>query len=170
MNISIRRNNGVFEAESRLWYARLPDVSILELSKSIVRACYVAIPLYLCGFLTLGAAIQKHLSVGALVMGWGIAELATMINTVAVYAYGNDCFPKHQVQSSQEQSQQNSHAPSPGRNQCFDQPGENSWGCVHACNNVTSPLRICSGFSVAYFQVPWALKNGAIQTFGCEAA
>ena len=30
-------------------------------------------------------------------MGWGIAELATMINTVAVYAYCNDAFPKHQV-------------------------------------------------------------------------
>jgi hypothetical protein len=29
---------------------------------------------------------------------------------------------------------------------------------------------ILLGFSVAYFQVPWALKNGAIQTFGCEAA
>ena len=30
-------------------------------------------------------------------MGWGIAELAIMINTVAVYAYCNDAFPKHQV-------------------------------------------------------------------------
>lgn len=30
-------------------------------------------------------------------MGWGIAEAAIMINTVAIYAYGNDCFPKHQV-------------------------------------------------------------------------
>ncbi|KAF9445589.1 MFS general substrate transporter [Macrolepiota fuliginosa MF-IS2] len=118
MNTSIRRNSGVFEAESRLW------------------ACYVAMPLYLCGFLTLGAAIQKHLSVGALIMGWGIAELATMINTVAVYAYGNDCFPKHQ-------------------------------GEISALINLARTL---GGFAVAYFQVPWALKNGAIQTFGCEAA
>ena len=30
-------------------------------------------------------------------MGWGIAQLAIMINTVAVYAYCNDAFPKHQV-------------------------------------------------------------------------
>ncbi|KXN80806.1 hypothetical protein AN958_07242 [Leucoagaricus sp. SymC.cos] len=118
MNVSIKRNNGVFEAESRLW------------------ACYVAIPLYLCGFITLGAAIQKHLTVGALIMGWGIAELATMINTVAVYAYCNDCFPKHQ-------------------------------GEISALVNLARTL---GGFSVAYFQVPWALKNGAIQTFGCEAA
>ena len=30
--------------------------------------------------------------------------------------------------------------------------------------------RTLGGFSVAYFQVPWALKHGALQTFGCEAA
>lgn len=54
-------------------------------------------PLYICGFLVLGASFQKHLSVGALVMGWGIAEVAVMIATVAVYAYCNDCFPTRQV-------------------------------------------------------------------------
>ncbi|KAL0958247.1 hypothetical protein HGRIS_000401 [Hohenbuehelia grisea] len=118
MNVSIRRNKGVFEAESRLW------------------ACYIAIPLYICGFLTLGAAIQNHLSVGALVMGWGIAELAVMIGTVAVYAYCNDCFPKHQ-------------------------------GEISALINLARTL---GGFSVAYFQVPWATKHGALQTFGVEAA
>jgi len=115
---ALKKNNGVFEAESRLW------------------ACYIAIPLYICGFVTLGAAFQKHLSVGALVMGWGIAELATMINTVAVYAYCNDAFPKHQ-------------------------------GEISALINLSRTL---GGFSVAYFQVPWATKNGAIQTFGVEAA
>ncbi|KAJ3498844.1 hypothetical protein NLJ89_g10169 [Agrocybe chaxingu] len=118
MNFSIRRNKGVFEAESRLW------------------ACYIAMPLYICGFVTLGAAFQKHLSVGALIMGWGIAELAVMINTVAIYAYCNDAFPKHQ-------------------------------GEISALINLARTL---GGFSVAYFQVPWATKNGAIQTFGCEAA
>jgi hypothetical protein len=61
------------------------------------RACHIAIPLYICGFVTLGAAFQKHLGVGALIMGWGIAQLAIMIATVAVYAYCNDAFPKHQV-------------------------------------------------------------------------
>ncbi|KAF8056670.1 MFS general substrate transporter [Lyophyllum atratum] len=118
MNMSIRRNKGVFEAESRLW------------------ACYVAMPLYICGFVTLGAAFQKHLSVGALIMGWGISELAVMINTVAVYAYCNDCFPKQQ-------------------------------GEISALINLARTL---GGFSVAYFQVPWATKHGAIQTFGVEAA
>ena len=50
--------------------------------KTIVRTCYIAVPLYICGFVLLGASFQKGLSVGALVMGWGIAEVATMINTV----------------------------------------------------------------------------------------
>jgi hypothetical protein len=30
--------------------------------------------------------------------------------------------------------------------------------------------RVLAGFSVAYFQVPWATKHGALQTFGYEAA
>ncbi|KAI9458929.1 major facilitator superfamily domain-containing protein [Lactarius psammicola] len=118
MHITTRRNNGVFEAESRLW------------------TCYIAVPLYICGFVVLGATLQKHLSVGALVMGWGIAEVAIMVNTVAVYAYVNDCFPKHQ-------------------------------GEISALLNLARTL---GGFSVAYFQVPWATKHGALQTFGCEAA
>jgi len=118
MRATTRRNQGVFEAESRLW------------------ACYVAVPLYVCGFLALGAAFQKHDSVGALVMGWGIAQVAIMVNTVAVYAYVNDCFPKNQ-------------------------------GEISALLNLS---RVLGGFSVAYFQVPWATKHGALQTFGCEAA
>ncbi|KAJ7913533.1 MFS general substrate transporter [Mycena leptocephala] len=118
MNISVRRNGGVFEAESRLW------------------ACYFAVPLYICGFVVLGAALQNHLHPAALIMGWGIAECMTMINTVAVYAYCSDCFPKHQ-------------------------------GEVSALINLA---RVLGGFSVAYFQIPWALKHGALQVYGVEAA
>ncbi|KAH8102249.1 MFS general substrate transporter [Cristinia sonorae] len=118
MRFCIRRNKGVFEAESRLW------------------TCYLAVPLYICGFVLIGAALQNHLTVGALIMGWGIAECATMINTVAVYAYCNDCFPKHQ-------------------------------GEISALVNLARTL---GGFSVAYFQIPWAMKHGAIQTFGVESA
>ena len=40
--------------------------------------------LYIIGFVVLGASFQMHLSVGALVMGWGIAEVAVMINTTAI--------------------------------------------------------------------------------------
>ncbi|KAI0646131.1 MFS general substrate transporter [Trametes meyenii] len=118
MNFSIRRNGGVFTAESRLW------------------TCYVAMPLYVCGFVLLGASLQMHLGVGALIMGWGIAGVAIMINTVAVYAYCNDCFPRNQ-------------------------------GEISALINLA---RVLGGFSVAYFQVPWATKSGALQTFGVEAA
>ncbi|ESK90815.1 mfs transporter [Moniliophthora roreri MCA 2997] len=114
MNISIKRNKGVFEAESRLW------------------ACYLALALYICGFVLIGAALQKHLHTAALIFGWGIAETAIMVATVAVYAYCNDCFPGQQ-------------------------------GEISALVNLARTL---GGFSVAYFQVPWAEKHGALQTFG----
>ncbi|KAH7906959.1 major facilitator superfamily domain-containing protein [Hygrophoropsis aurantiaca] len=117
MNLSIRRNNGVFEAESRLW------------------ACYVAMPLYICGFVLLGAGLQ-HLNTAAVIIGWAIAQIAVMVNTVAVYAYCNDCFPKQQ-------------------------------GEISALVNLARTL---GGFSVAYFQVPWANKSGAIETLGVEGA
>jgi len=118
MNVTIRRNNGVHEAESRLW------------------SCYLAIVLYVCGFVVLGASLQNKLSIGAVIMGWGIAEVAIMINTVAIYAYCNDCFPKRQ-------------------------------GEISALANLA---RVLGGFSVAYYQVPWAAKHGALQTLGVEAA
>ena len=51
-------------------------------------------PLYLCGFLVLGASFQEILTVGALVMGWGIAEVAVMINTVAVCMFFCQRLPK----------------------------------------------------------------------------
>jgi hypothetical protein len=123
-------------------------------SRRIYRACYIAVPLYVCGFLVLGEALKKHDSVGALVMGWGIAMVALMVNTVAVCtslqvratredssffvldAYANDCFPKHQ-------------------------------GEISALLNLGRTL---GGFSVAYFQVPWATKRGPLEAFGCEAA
>ncbi|KIY43094.1 MFS general substrate transporter [Fistulina hepatica ATCC 64428] len=118
MRVSIRRNRGVFEAESRLW------------------ACYIAIMLYVVGLVTLGAGLQKHLSIASIIFGWGIAELGVMVNTVAVYAYANDAFPKHQGEISA----------------------------------LITLWRTLAGFSVGYFQVDWAARNGALQVFGCEAA
>ncbi|OAX35580.1 MFS general substrate transporter [Rhizopogon vinicolor AM-OR11-026] len=117
MNLSIRKNNGFFVAESRLW------------------TCYVAMPLYICGFLMLGAGIQ-YLNKPALFLGWGIAIVALALNTVAVYAYCNDCFP-------------------------------NKAGEVCALINFAISM---GGFAVAYFQVPWATKFGALVVFGVEAA
>ena len=51
---------------------------------TVPRTCYLAVVIYIVGFITLGGAFQNNLSVGAIVMGWGIAEVAVMINTVAV--------------------------------------------------------------------------------------
>lgn len=51
------------------------------------RTCYIAVPLYIGSFVLLGASFQKHLSVGALVLGWGISEVAIMVNTVAVCTF-----------------------------------------------------------------------------------
>jgi len=48
-------------------------------------------------------------------------------------------------------------------NDCFPK----HQGEISALLNLT---RVLGGFSVAYFQVPWATKHGALQTFGCEAA
>lgn len=66
LEVSVRRNKGVFEAEARLW------------------ACYLAMPLYLCGFLLLGAAFEHRLGLAAIILGWGLAEIAIMVNTVAI--------------------------------------------------------------------------------------
>ena len=124
------------------------------------RACYIAILLYICSFVVLGVALQNHLSVGVLVMEWGIAQVAIMVNMVAVCmllfpssvlsffakiqlkaplvldAYLNDCFLKHQGKISM----------------------------------LVNLMHVLGGFSVVCFQVPWAAKNRALQTFGCEAA
>ena len=92
MRVSTRRNKGVFEAESRLWW--VPSACLLGRSSNsravdlrTHRACYIGVPLYICGFLVLGDALRKHESVGELVMGWGIAMVALMVNTVAVCAF-----------------------------------------------------------------------------------
>ncbi|KAF8872729.1 MFS general substrate transporter [Infundibulicybe gibba] len=117
MNVSVKRNQGVFEAEARLW------------------TCYIGVPLFVTGFVILGAALQNHLSIGVVIVGWGIAQIAVVVNTVAVYAYCNDCFPRQQ-------------------------------GEISALLNL---VRVLGGFSVAYYQVPWAAKHGALQTLGLEA-
>jgi hypothetical protein len=42
--------------------------------------------------------------------------------------------------------------------------------CQGEMSALSSLARALGGFSVAYFQVPWASKYGALQTFGVEAA
>ncbi|TFK39737.1 MFS general substrate transporter [Crucibulum laeve] len=118
MNTEIKRNNGVFKAEARLW------------------TCYVGVTLYVTGFVILGSALQNHFNQSVVIIGWAIAQVAVLVNTVAVYAYCNDCFPRRQ-------------------------------GEISALLNL---VRTLGGFSVTYFQVPWATRHGALQTLGVEAA
>jgi MFS family permease len=113
-----RRYHGVFEAEVRLW------------------TCYLGTALYIIGFVILGAALQHHLHIAVIVLGWAIAQISVLVNTTAVYAYCSDCFPRQQ-------------------------------GEISALLNL---VRTLGGFSVAYYQVEWASKHGALQTLGVEAA
>lgn len=48
-------------------------------------------------------------------------------------------------------------------NDCFP----NHQGEISALLNLARTL---GGFSVAYFQVPWATKRGPLEALGCEAA
>ncbi|GAA5873270.1 hypothetical protein JCM16303_001076 [Sporobolomyces ruberrimus] len=81
-NRLIKRNSGVFYAEYRLW------------------SMYFAMPFFVAGFVLLGASYEKKLPVVGLIFGWGMAEFGILINTVAVYAYLNNCFPSHQGEVS----------------------------------------------------------------------
>ena len=56
-------------------------------SDTICRTLYISIPLYLCGFLVLGAALQNHLHIAVIVVGWGIAQIADLMCAVAVCEY-----------------------------------------------------------------------------------
>ena len=59
------------------------------------RTCYVALPLYVVGFVVLGVALKDHTSVPALVIGWGLIIIAVMMNTVAVCASRVPLRPYH---------------------------------------------------------------------------
>ena len=54
------------------------------LTSSALRACYLAVALYVAGFVLQGAAFQMHLHIAVLVVGWILAEVAVMLNTSAV--------------------------------------------------------------------------------------
>ncbi|KAF7358629.1 MFS general substrate transporter [Mycena sanguinolenta] len=159
-NSSIRRNNGVFEAESRLWCAFYAfDLICPALNENAQGPAMSRSQSHICGFVTLGASVQKHLSPGAVIMGWGLAELAIMINTVAVYAYCNDAFPKHQGEGSALINLFRGL----GGTSVFRQP--------HISGHLIENVHIRKlGFAVPYFQVMWATKRGTLQVLGVEAA
>jgi hypothetical protein len=139
------------------------------------RACYPAIVLYVIGFVVLGAALQHHLSIGAVIMGWGISHVAVMIGTVAICGLlcltiflfalcPNLLFLQMHtaMTASLDDRFDRRHGTLASGMLTTTEQGE-----VSALVNTSRTL---GGFSVAYFQVPWATKNGALQTLGVEAA
>ncbi|KAF5312000.1 hypothetical protein D9619_002495 [Psilocybe cf. subviscida] len=56
----MQRKHGVHEAEARLW------------------TCYIGVLMYAVGFVILGVALQDHLNISALIIGWGIAQAAVL--------------------------------------------------------------------------------------------
>ncbi|KAH7367122.1 major facilitator superfamily domain-containing protein [Plectosphaerella cucumerina] len=71
----VRRHGGVFEPEARL--------SMIYVS---------AVPM-IVGLVVLGQALQYHLHVSAVVMGWGLHTFGIMGTSVAVSAYVLDSYP-----------------------------------------------------------------------------
>lgn len=48
------------------------------------RTCYIGVLMYAVGFVILGVALQDHLNISALIIGWGIAQAAVLVITVPV--------------------------------------------------------------------------------------
>lgn len=45
------------------------------------------------GLILLGQALEKHLNIGAIIVGWGLYTVGVMITSVATVAYILDCYP-----------------------------------------------------------------------------
>ncbi|KAM0231625.1 hypothetical protein ACHAPO_008473 [Fusarium lateritium] len=71
----VRKHNGVFEPEARL-----------------VTIYISAIPM-IAGLVLMGQALHKHLSVAAIVVGWGMHAFGIMLTSVAVASYLLDAYP-----------------------------------------------------------------------------
>ena len=74
-NRYIRKHNGLFKPE-----ARLPPF-------------FLAVFLMIPGLVLCGQALEKQLTVGAVVIGWGMYVVGVMLSSVAIQAYILDCFP-----------------------------------------------------------------------------
>ncbi|KAJ9602183.1 hypothetical protein H2200_013303 [Cladophialophora chaetospira] len=78
----IRRHKGVFEPEVRLWMA------------------YVAAILMIIGLVLLGQALQRHLSLGVIIIGWGMHSCGLVILSVTTFAYAVDSYPTVPAESA----------------------------------------------------------------------
>lgn len=71
----IRRHQGVFEPEVRLWMA------------------YIAAILMIIGLVLLGFGLQFHLNVASIIIGWGAHTCGLVILSVTTFAYAVDSYP-----------------------------------------------------------------------------
>ncbi|GAA5982591.1 hypothetical protein JCM11641_002593 [Rhodosporidiobolus odoratus] len=71
----VKRHGGLFKPECRL------------------PVFFGAVVLMIPGLCIVGVALQKQLSIAAVVMGWGMYAVGVMISSVAVSTYLLDCFP-----------------------------------------------------------------------------
>ncbi|KAM0332012.1 hypothetical protein ACHAQA_002278 [Verticillium albo-atrum] len=71
----VRKHNGVFEPEARLYMI------------------YVSAFPMIGGLVLLGQALQHHLPVAAVIMGWGLHTFGIMTTSVAVSAFVLDAYP-----------------------------------------------------------------------------
>lgn len=71
----MRRHNGLFRPE-----ARLPPY-------------FVAVAVMIPGLIIVGQALEHHLNVGLIVVGWGLYVVGVMIASVAITAYALDYLP-----------------------------------------------------------------------------
>ncbi|VUC26984.1 unnamed protein product [Clonostachys rosea] len=71
----IKRHNGIFESEVRLW------------------TVYVSVALMIPALILIGQSLEKTLPLVAVIFGLGIFTTGVMINSVAVTAYALDSYP-----------------------------------------------------------------------------
>ncbi|CAG9997091.1 unnamed protein product [Clonostachys byssicola] len=71
----VKRHNGVFESEVRLW------------------TVYVSVALMIPALILIGQSLEKTLPLVAVIFGLGIFTTGVMINSVAVTAYALDSYP-----------------------------------------------------------------------------
>ena len=69
------RHHGHFVAETRLW------------------TVYIGMATQVVGLVLTGQALAHHLNVAAIIFVWGFETVGVMITSVAIVAYGLDCYP-----------------------------------------------------------------------------
>jgi hypothetical protein len=108
------------------------------------------------GLILVGQALNKQLSVGAVVMGWGMYVVGVMISSVGVTAYILDTFPSASGEVSSIVNLSRTISVSPR---------------LLMQSNLQERLsdhRNSQGFSVGYYQMEWGAKDGFDVSFGSE--